>query len=160
MKKLLFATLFAVVTSSSFAADEVKIADDSKNISYSVLNQFGIQFSEAKNTVWTLTTQFQKAAFTLDGEKMTAFYSSAGEYLGATKFVKVEQIPAKAQADLSKKYGNYALSYAIQVVDRPYSSVADDSGSFYIDLVGESKELYLKVSTFGTLELIKEIPVK
>ncbi|MXV16205.1 hypothetical protein [Hufsiella ginkgonis] len=161
MKKLLIATLFLAMTASTYAATDVKADDDSKSISYTVLNQFAAEFSDATNVVWTLTTQFQKASFVSNGDKISAYYSPLGDYLGATKFVSIDVVPAKAKAEIAKKYEGYTVSYAIQVISRPYvANATDDTGSYWVDITDGKKELYLKVTPFGGIELIKESAVK
>jgi opacity protein-like surface antigen len=74
MKKLLLAAAFAATFSlTAVAADVNKKYDDSKNISYFVLNQFSADFGDAQNVVWTITPTTQKAEFLANGAKKPLF---------------------------------------------------------------------------------------
>jgi hypothetical protein len=158
MKRFLIIALLTAASVTVFASDEKKPSNGSKDVSFSALNQFAIEFADATSVQWTITPKFQKATFLLDGEKASAFYSLSGEYLGATKFVAADRIPSKAKTELAKKYADYQLSYALQVISRPATfDASDDTGSFWIDLVSGEKELYAKVSAFGSIETVKEI---
>lgn len=136
MKKLILAaTIAATVSLSASAKTIVKNDDDSKSISYIVMNQFDAEFSGAKNVTWTLTPTSQKAEFVLNGVKQTAFYSLTGTFLGVTQEVSYSVIPDAAQKDIAADYQGYTVGQVIK-----FESSDDTSSSFYRAMAMEGPE--------------------
>ena len=157
MKKLLFATLLTIASVAGFAAGKVEKKDDSK-VTYSAKKQFEQEFEKAQNVKWTVTEDYQKARFTLEGKNLTAIYDLQGNYLGATEFVEFDTLPEGAKKQLGKHYKDYNFSEAILIVGRPSNSYqTDDVGSYWINLVKDDKQVYLTYSESTGLSLFKTV---
>lgn len=167
MKKLILAaTLAASVTFSASAAKITKGDDDSKIVSYFVLNQFNSDFNGAQDVVWTITPTSQKADFTIDGTKKTAFYSLTGTYLGVTQEVAYKTVPTAAQKDITEEYAGYTVGQVIK-----FQASEDNSSSFYrtlavdapettdyfVDLKKGDSEVLVRVNERGSVYFFKQV---
>jgi len=146
MKKifLTIATIGLLVT-SAYAADGGKKTDKAPVITYSVKNDFDSTFSEAKDVSWTITANVQKADFTLDNVRMTAFYNLQGEYLGVTQEVAYSAIDAKAQKEIAAKYTDYKVGEVIKLTTADNEANSDQI-VYFVDLKGTADELLVRVS--------------
>ena len=168
MKKLILAaTIAATLGLSTSAKAVVKNDDDSKSISYVVMNQFDADFSGAKNVTWTLTPTSQKADFILNGEQKTAFYSLTGTFLGVTEQVDYKVIPDAAQKDIAADYQGYTVAQVIK-----FEASEDNTSSFYramavdapeqvayfVDLKkDDGQELLVRVNQRGSVFFFKQV---
>jgi predicted transcriptional regulator len=165
MKKLFTTLALATVVSlSTFAADGGKKTDDASNVSYTVLNQFSSDFRGAKNVVWTVNANCQKAEFIVDDVKMTAFYKLTGEYMGVTQNVNYKSLPSAAKQEIETKYKGYqvaeVIKYQVNVTadyfDRLLTS-STESTVYFVDLKSQSEEMIVKVSTQGDVNFFKQV---
>jgi len=167
MKKLFLAATFAATLSlSAIAADGTKrVNDDVKSISYFVLNQFNADFSDAANVVWTITPTSQKAEFTIDGVKKTAFYSLTGNYLGLTEEVEYVKIPASAQKEIADKYKEYTAGQVIKFESNEAESpvfvnmaiTQSVPVDYFVDLKKNGSEILVRVSSQGGVYFFKTV---
>jgi hypothetical protein len=169
MKKLFItAILFSSLTVGAFAADGGKKKDNSnsESVSYTVLNQFAYDFKDAKDILWRVDGNCQKADFTFEGKKLTAFYSLAGEYMGVTRSVEYKIVPAAAQKEIASQYTGYTIGEVIELQPKatsasalePYAtSAADDAKVFFVDLKNEKEEILVKVTTSADVYFFKQI---
>ena len=89
MKKVILTIATAALFSVSvFAADGGKKGNEATaNVSYSALQEFTTDFADAQYVTWTVNKNCQKADFTENGVKKTAFYNPAGDFLGVTQVI-------------------------------------------------------------------------
>jgi hypothetical protein len=159
MKKIFLtiatAALFSVTV---FAADGGKKANEtSANVSYSVQQEFTADFAGAQNVVWTVTKNVQKADFTVDGAKKTAFYNLAGDFLGTTQTIGYNAIPAKSQKLIADDYKGYAASYVIVYQANESLNNDIDPTSYFVDLKNEKHEVLVRVTGSGSVEFFKQV---
>ena len=165
MKKLLIAAAFAATFSlSANAAHSKTYNDDSKNISYFVLNQFSADFGDAQNVSWTITPTTQKAEFTVEGVKKTAFYSLTGTYMGLTEEVNYKQVPAAAKKEIAEAYKGYTIGQVIrfeansaETGSTAYAIDQKDAVSYFVDLKSAEGEVLVRVSPMGGVYFFKQI---
>lgn len=168
MKKLILTlALAATVGTAAFATDNGKKSEKSSaSVSYTVLNQFNVDFADAKDVSWTVTNNSQKADFTLNNVKMTAFYSLDGEYLGLTHNVDFKSIPAAAQKDIQSKYKDYTVGEVIKFetpvaasnwADRLTTGNEVEPVSYFVDLKNESSEILVRVSPQAGIYFFKQV---
>jgi opacity protein-like surface antigen len=166
MKKLLLAATFAATFSlSAIAADNSKKFDDTKNVSYFVLNQFSADFDGAQNVNWTITPTTQKADFTTDGVKKTAFYSLTGTYLGLTEEVDYKLVPTAAKKQIEEDYKGYKIGQVIKFAASDaepaygagYAVDQPESLSYFVDLKSVDSEVLVRVSSRGGVYFFKQI---
>src|SRR5258708_16548337 len=151
MKKIFLTIATAALFSVNvFAADGgKKTSETTAKISYSVLQEFNTDFSDAQNVVWTRTKNCQKADFTIDGAKRTAFYTLAGDFLGTTQVIGYNAIPAKTQKLIADNYKGYTPGEVI--VYQANEEVVNDIApvSYFVDLNSKQHEVLIMVTETG-----------
>lgn len=142
MKKIFVTTAIAALfTANVFAANKViKTEDGAEAVSYTVINKFNNEFVRANDVKWKVSANLQKATFTLDGVKMSAFYNLAGEYMGATQTVQFKALPAKAKVEIGQKYEGYFAKEVIRL------DANDDTTVYFVDLKKGNDELLVRVT--------------
>ena len=158
MKKIFLTAAIATMFSASiFAADGGKKVKADVNVSYAVQNQFNTDFSEAKNVTWTVNKNFQKADFTVDNAKMTAFYNLSGEFIGLTQNADLKGIPAKAQKEIAAQYAGYKVDQLI--VYQTNSAVNDDVDpvAYFVDLKSDNHEVLVRINQEAHIEFFKQV---
>jgi len=158
MKKifLTFATA-ALLSVTAFAADGGKKAETTAtNVSYTTQQQFIADFAGAQNVVWTATKNCQKADFTVDGAKKTAFYNFSGDFLGTTTVVGYNAIPAKSQKLIADNYKGYTPGDVI-VYQANESNKDIDATSYFVDLKSENHEVLVRVTSTGSVDFFKQV---
>src|SRR5690349_24333728 len=101
MKKMIIAA--ALFVSLSAFANE-------KKSSPKVLNAINTEFTSAQEVQWTVTNDYYKASFDMNGVKVNAFYNVDGELMGLTRNISTAQLPVSLQAGLKKNYSNNSIS--------------------------------------------------
>jgi len=108
MKKMLLALAMVVTLgTSAFATEE--------NVSENVLNAFKNEFAGAKDVNWTTAASYYKAEFSINGQRIFAFYSLEGELLGAARYISSLQLPLSLLTELRKNYSAYWISDLFEV---------------------------------------------
>lgn len=159
MKKifLTFATA-ALFSVSAFATGGGKKANETTaNVSYTVQHQFATDFSEAQNVTWTVTKNCQKADFTVDGTKKTAFYSLEGDFLGTTQIVGYNAIPAKSKKLIAEKYNGYIADGVIVYQANESLNDTIDPTSYFVDLKSSTHEVLVRVNGDGGVEFFQQV---
>jgi len=157
MKKLFITAAIATMFSASVFADGNKKANNTVNVSYSVLTQFGADFADAKSVTWSVNKNFQKADFVLGDSKMTAFYNFKGEFVALTQDVDAKAIPAKAQAEIAEQYKGYAVNEVIVVQNNTELNADADETAYFVDLKSDTKEVLVKITPSAHIEFYKEV---
>ena len=107
MKKIFIAALFAVTfITSAFAADVT-------NINTNIMKNFTSSFKNATNVLTVAGEDYTKVSFTLEDQKMEAFYDAEGEMIGLSRTIKVENLPVEAKRTFARKYAAYTAKEAI-----------------------------------------------
>lgn len=156
--------LIAALAANTFAGDKVSKDRDENVATYYVSSQFAISFPNAKNVIWTVTKQVQKADFILNNKKVTAFYDMDGTYMGISQTVNYSLVPIEAQAEIAKKYANYkvgeVIEYETPVEDEGYQKFngrEDTPIKFFVDLKNDNEEFLLKVTRSGFITFFQQI---
>ena len=158
MKKLFITAATAILFSvSAFAGTtSATIITGEENVSYAVLNQFNAEFKGAKEAAWTVTSQSQKVSFVLDGVKMTAFYSLAGDFLGTTTTVDYKVIPAEEQKEIASKYADYKVTEVIKY-QNDGSNPDVDNLTYFVDLKKADSEVVVRVTPGEGVRFFKKV---
>lgn len=130
MKRLLVTLTIALsfISLSSFANDEV---------SPSAVKSFNTSFKNATEVKWTVTDNYFKADFALNGQYVSAFYDTEGRMIALTRNISSLQLPIALQADLKSNYDAYWISDVFEL--------ANETGtSYYITLETADTQLVLK----------------
>ncbi|WP_100340886.1 hypothetical protein [Mucilaginibacter auburnensis] len=154
MKKLFITAAIAAMFSVNAFADGGKKAkaEGEKNVSYSALNKFAVDYDNASNVVWTVTPNCQKVDFVLEGAKYTAFYDLDGEYLGRTQEVALSALPESSRKEVTAKYADYTVSHVIK-----YETNTVEPLVYFVDLLKGDKEIVLKATPNQNLAFFQAI---
>ena len=158
MKNIFLTTAIAALLSVNvFAADSAKRIDGGTNVSYVALHGFTVDFADAKDVNWTVTKNTQKATFTVDGVKKTAFYNLNGEFLGVTQRVDAKAIPAKTLKQIAKDYKGYEIGEVI--VYQANTDVNDtiDPTSYFVDLKNDAHEVLVRITQQANVEFFQQV---
>ncbi|MBK0379475.1 hypothetical protein [Mucilaginibacter segetis] len=159
MKRILLTTAIAALfTANVFAIDGAKKTngDGSDNVSYAVVNKFKIDFSNATDVTWTVTSNTQKATFTIDGVKKTAFYNLRGEYLGVTQYIDFKDLPFKATKEIMKDYKDYTIGEVIKLESNVTDNTIDPT-VYFVDLKNDTEEVLLRVTPASGVYFFKQV---
>ncbi|MBS1533047.1 MAG: hypothetical protein JSU01_22290 [Bacteroidetes bacterium] len=157
MKKFFITAAVATLFSASVFADGSKKTATKIDVSYTVVNEFNADFAGAKNVTWTVSKDFQKANFILNGVKTTAFYNHEGEFVAVTMNVDAKAIPAKAKAEIADKYNGYDVAGVIVVQNNTELNPEADETAYFVDLKNESKEILVKITPSLHTEFYTEV---
>ncbi len=105
MKKLLAAAVLGSVLLMNTA-----FANRNDDVNFQVENSFKKEFTQAKEVSWQKTDSYCKAAFKINNEVMTAFFTYEGELMGVVRNILSTQLPINLQASLKKDYGDYWIT--------------------------------------------------
>ena len=133
MKRLLVTLTIALsfISLSSFAN-----ADD---VSPKAVKSFNKSFKNATEVKWTVTDNYVKADFALNGQYVSAFYNEDGSMIALTRNLSSLQLPIALQADLKSNYNCYWISNVLEVAN-------EEGTSYYITLETADDQLTLKSS--------------
>lgn len=117
MKKIMMMLALMVTLSTSFAFA-------GETINKQVANAFRNEFAGATDVSWTAEKTYYKVTFTMDDQKLLAFYNTRGEFLAVTRFISSFELPHDLQSSLKKSYRNYWISDLFEMV------TSDETGYF------------------------------
>ena len=136
MKKIMMilALVVTVTTSFAFTGEEA--------INKQALTAFKNEFTGASDASWTVGSSFYKVAFTLNDQKLFAYYSNQGEFMAMTRFMSSLQLPLNLQNSLKKSYCNYWITDLFEMAN-------SDGSGYYVTLETADARIVLR-STDGS----------
>ena len=108
MKKIIFVL-------SLVAATVVTNAYPSEKVSRKVLESFKTEFSTATNVEWETGNNYFRAFFTLNEQKVFAFYNVDGELISVARYISSVQLPINLFTNLKNDYSKYWISDLFEV---------------------------------------------
>jgi len=137
MKRLLVTLTIALsfISLSSFA-------NNGEDVSPKAIKSFNSAFKNATEVYWTISPDFYKASFLLNGQYIAAFYDEQGKMIALTRNISSLQLPIALQADLKKNYDNYWIVDVMEMA-------TEDGTSYYVTLEDADTQLILKSSDAG-----------
>ncbi|WP_461452199.1 hypothetical protein [Mucilaginibacter sp.] len=156
MKKI-FLTIATIglLGTSVYAADGGKKASTTPTVSYAVQNEFESTFEDAKNVTWAVTANCQKATFTVNDVKMTAFYNLNGEYLGLTQDVSYNTIADKAKKEIADSYKGYDVNEVIKLETNSANNFAETV--YFVDLKNTDSEVLVRVDQSNDIFFFQKV---
>ena len=130
MKKMMIvlAMVFTLITTTSFAGATVK---------QEVLNAFKTEFTKATEVNWSVGDTYYKAAFTMNDQKLFAFYSLDGEFLALTRNISSLQLPLNLQKSLKNRVTGQWITDLFEVAN-------GEGTAYYITLESADTKVVLK----------------
>ena len=136
MKKIVFVLGFVL-------AATVSQAYPSEKVSPKVLASFNSEFTNAKEVEWETGNNYFRAAFTMNEQRIFAFYNVEGELLSVARYISSIQLPVNLFADLKNNYSKYWISDLFEVSN-------SEGLHYYVTLETADSKLVLHSSNGGS----------
>ena len=108
MKKIVFALGFLMIMGTSWAYP-------SEKVSQKVLTSFKNEFTTAQHVEWETGSNYFRAAFTMNEQRIFAYYNVGGELLSVARYISSVQLPVNLFTDLKNEYSKYWISDLFEV---------------------------------------------
>ena len=131
MKKIITILALVLTVSTSFAFT------GRESVSSQALNTFNSEYIGATDATWTINKDFYQVAFTMDGQKLFAYYNKAGEFMAVTHNISSEQLATGLKKGLKKLMGNYWITDLFEITD-------NDQTSWYVTIESADQKIVLK----------------
>ncbi len=115
----------------------VKTSHASDIISPQIIKSFQQTFMNAKEVVWTKSTNFYKVDFVLNDQAVTAFYNEQGNLAAVTRNITSLQLPIILQTEIKKDYSNYWISDLFELSN-------DNGTEYYLTIEDANTKVVLK----------------
>ena len=126
---LTLAIAITMTITSAFAGEE--------SVTPQILNAFKSEFVTAREVEWTISENYYRADFTLNDQKVFAYYNTDGQFLGLTRFISTTQLPITLQTSLKKNYDSYWITDLFEVAN-------EEGTAYYITLENTASKIVLK----------------
>jgi hypothetical protein len=135
MKKIITTLALALSLSTiyAFTGEEA--------VNRQALHAFKSEFIGATDANWTMGNNYYKVSFTMNDQKLFAYYSIQGEFMAVTRNISSFQLPLNLQSSLKKSYSNYWISDLFELANH-------DGSNYYVTLETADVKIILK-STDG-----------
>jgi len=133
MKKMMIALalMFSITMSYAFTGEEA--------VSKQVLAAFKTEYASATEVAWTTGNSYYKVAFTMNEQRLFAYYNTQGEFMAVTRNISSFQLPLNLQSSLKKSYGNYWISDLFEMA-------GNDVTGYYVTLENADSKVVLKAT--------------
>lgn len=165
MKKVIYiAVLMLAVVAKGFANENKGSAAREAEASYFAMNNFEARFSNAQNVIWKVTGQFQKASFTVNGSRFSAFFDVKGDYIATTQYVDAKKLPAISKSRLSRLYAGYQVEDVVKYdLDGQATQLDIMSGTrtydsvYFANLKNDKESIIVKITPDGEISYLKSL---
>lgn len=135
------------------------------DVSDQARDAFYTQYGDVPNVKWERQDYFDLANFVQDGKEMKAYFDIDGELVGTSIQTNLKAIPAKAQAEIAKRYSDYKVNDVILYDDNEeqisdiilFGTEMESSDNYFVELQKDTKRVILQVSPEGKVTLFKEL---
>lgn len=129
------------------------IASANENVRQDVLNAFKSEFSTATEVKWTIGETYYQAAFTMNNQKLFAFYNSEGEFLALTRYISSLQLPLNLNTSLKKYFTNQWVTDLFEVVN-------SEGTKYYVTLEDADTKIILNTGISNNWSVFMRAPKK
>ena len=135
MKKIVFVFgfLLAAVVSQAYPSEKV---------SPKVLSSFNSEFTNAKEVEWETGSNYFRASFSMNEQRVFAYYDMEGKLLSIARYISSFQLPVNLFSDLKNEYSNYWISDLFELNN-------SEGLHYYITLETADTKLILRSSNGG-----------
>jgi len=136
MKKIIMmaAMVLTIGTTYAFSGEEA--------INKQALSAFKTEFAGALDAAWSVGSGYYRVSFTLNDQKLFAFYSTEGEFMAVSRYISSLQLPLNLQSSLKKFYNNYWVTDLFELS-------SNNGTGYYVTLENADSKIVLK-STDGS----------
>lgn len=144
MKQFLLAALLAVtLAASAFAASDEKAKANAS---------FSAEYPGAGNISWRMNDDFFIVSFTLNNQRLRAFYDYEGNKIATTRKMLLTELPQKGWQSIRKSYSDYSIIEAIE-----YNN-ADNQRAYFVSMQKAGKGIVLKMDEYGEVNYFGRLP--
>ena len=108
-------------------------------VSAKALKSFQTTFTQATEAEWTVTENYYKVQFLLNGQTINAFYNEEGKLISVARNISSLQLPIILQTELKKEYNNYWITDLFEMSN-------DYGAEYYLTLEDADNKTILKSS--------------
>jgi hypothetical protein len=108
-----------------------------KSINQAALTAFKTEFAGATDATWYADNEYYKVTFTLNDQRMFAYYSTDGEFIAVARYISSVQLPLFLQKNLRKFYRNAWVSDLYEVATKSRTN-------YYVTLENAETKTVLK----------------
>lgn len=116
MKKITMILAMALTVSTTFAFT------GGETVNSQALNTFNSEFIQATDASWTVSKDFNKVTFTMNGEQLEAYYNKSGEFMAVTRNISTVQLPASLKKSLKKFMDNSWITDLFEITNLDQTS--------------------------------------
>ena len=133
MKRFLITltVLFSLISMSRFDSDS--------KVDSRVLKSFQSSFKNATEVDWTVTNNFYKANFSLNGQYVAAYFDGSGNMMAITRNISSTQLPISLQTNLKNNYEGFWISDLFEVAN-------EEGTTYYVTVENADTKLILRSS--------------
>ena len=121
----------------------VSNAYPSEKVSPKVLASFKSEFSSAKNVEWETGSNYFRATFSMNEQKIFAYYSVEGELISVARYISSIQLPINLFGNLKNDYSKYWISDLFEVSN-------SEGLHYYVTLETADTKLMMRSSNGGS----------
>lgn len=114
----------------------------SERVSQRVLASFKSEFSSASNVEWETGNNYFRATFSLNEQRIFAFYDLEGELMSVGRYISSPQLPLNLFANLKTDYDGYWITDLFEVSN-------GEGVNYYVTLENADTKMVLHSSNAG-----------
>jgi hypothetical protein len=121
----------------------VSNAYPSEKVSPKVLASFKSEFSSAKNVEWETGSNYFRATFSMNEQRIFAYYTVDGELMSVARYISSIQLPINLFSNLKNDYSKYWISDLFEVSN-------SEGLHYYVTLETADTKLMMRSSNGGS----------
>lgn len=141
MKRIIMTLAIAASSLFAFAGEG--------SISKNVLSAFSKEFAGATEVSWSEGPDYYRAAFIMNDQYISAFYSNRGELMGITRNISSLNLPLGLQSKIRKDYNGYWITDLFEVCN-------SEGTRYYITVENADKKITLKSDNDANWEMYQK----
>jgi hypothetical protein len=126
-----------------FAIMGVSNAYPSEKVSPKVLASFKTEFSTATNVEWETGSNYFRATFSMNEQRIFAYYSVEGELMSVARYISSTQLPINLFSNLKNDYSKYWISDLFEVSN-------NEGLHYYVTLETADTKLMMRSTNGGS----------
>jgi hypothetical protein len=115
----------------------------SERVSRKVLTSFQAEFANATDVEWETGTNYFRASFTMNEQRIFAFYNADGKMISIARYISSVHLPVNLFANLKNDYSNYWISDLFEVSN-------SEGLHYYVTLETAESKLVMRSSNGGS----------
>jgi hypothetical protein len=135
--------IMATVAASLFT--NVSSAKQLDDVTPAAIQSFKTTFGQATEVNWSISENFYKADFVLNGQYATVYYDCEGRLMATTRNITSLQLPITLQASLKKEYSEFWISELFELTN-------NEGTSYYVTIQKADTKITLKSASHSAWE--------